>query len=462
MSPQNLFFLRKKADKTTLVMLIISLFALGLTNCSLQNSTPVTTQATISPVSMSQPSNGSISANGVLLPNRQLLLSFGAGGLVDSIAVGLGETVQAGETLLQLDTTQAQMAVDKAEIELATAQKNYDLIESNLPVNHNAAMAAVLLELMTAQQDLERLYSNADIARVAAFNDMVAAEQAVGEAKYQLYYFTIPATLKGNDPIKALELAKEKLDLARQAYKPYKNQPEEIGFSSTKNPTAINQHQRDLKEQLDSAQGDYNAVLRWFELEAAFTEAQVRLAGAELEYEQLQNGPDPDEVALADARVANAQAQLDLVRAESHTAEQLLLAKSQTESARAELKAAQTQIGQLTLRAPTDGVISAIHIAEGEWVVPGAVVLEMLDLSSWLVETKNVGELQIGQIKTGQGAQVRFNAFQGEVVPGQVIAISPQAVVQQGDTTYTLVIALESTDLNLRSGMTARVEIIID
>ncbi len=462
MSPQNLFFQRKNGNKITLVMLIFGFLALGLTNCSPQNSTPVAAQASTSPVSISQTSNGSISANGVLLPNHQLLLSFGAGGLVDSIEIGLGETVQSGQTLIQLDTTQAQMGVKNAEIELASAQKNYDLIESNLPVKHNAAMAAAELELMAAQQDLERLYSNADIARVAAFNDMVDAKQAVGEVKYQLYYFTIPSTLKGNDPLEALELAKEQLDLAREAYKPYKNQSEEISISSTRNPIAIDQHQRDLKEQLDGAQRDYNAALRWLELEAALADAQVRSADAELEYEQLQNGPDPDEVALAQAQVASAQAQLDLVSAESHTAEQLLLAKSQTDSARAELEAAQTQLGQLTLRAPSNGVISAIHIAEGEWVVPGAVVLEMLDVSSWLVETKNVGELQIGQVKTGQEVQVRFNAFQGDVVPGQVIAISPQAVVQQGDTTYTLVIALESTDLNLRPGMTARVEILVE
>ena len=94
--------------------------------------------------------------------------------------------------------------------------------------------------------------------------------------------------------------------------------------------------------------------------------------------------------------------------------------------------------------------------------MPGAVVVEMLDLSSWFVETKNVGELQIGQVEIGQEVQVRFNTFQGETVSGWVIAISPQAIVQQGDITYTLVIALEPTDLNLRPGMTARVEIMIE
>lgn len=120
------------------------------------------------------------------------------------------------------------------------------------------------------------------------------------------------------------------------------------------------------------------------------------------------------------------------------------------------------QLDQLTLHAPLDGVLSAIHIDVGEWAMPGKVVVEMLDLSSWLVETKNVGELQIGQVKIGQSAQVRFNAFQGKTVSGKIKAISPQSVVQQGDITYTLVIALEPTDLNLRPGMTARVEILTE
>jgi hypothetical protein len=43
-----------------------------------------------------------------------------------------------------------------------------------------------------------------------------------------------------------------------------------------------------------------------------------------------------------------------------------------------------------------------------------------------------------------------------------VATISPVAVVQQGDTTYTLMIELEPTNLNLRPGMTVQVEIVVN
>ena len=40
--------------------------------------------------------------------------------------------------------------------------------------------------------------------------------------------------------------------------------------------------------------------------------------------------------------------------------------------------------------------------------------------------------------------------------------ISPVAVVQQRDTTYTLMIELEPTDLSLRPGMNVQVEILLE
>lgn len=91
--------------------------------------------------------------------------------------------------------------------------------------------------------------------------------------------------------------------------------------------------------------------------------------------------------------------------------------------------------------------------------MPGELMVEVLDDSRWRIETRNVGELQIGQIHIGQEVQVLVNAFNNETLSGRVVAISPVAIVQQGDTTYTLSIELEPTDLNLWPGMTAQIEI---
>ncbi len=210
MNHQTFSYLLSKPDRKLVLLLTISTLALSLSMCSPLTTEPSATGLTPTPVSMSQSVPGSISANGVLLPKRQVKLSFGVGGLTESVQVGLGESVQAGQTLVQLDTTEAQMAVKQAEEELAIAQENYALVEANLPEEQQAAVAAAALELMAAQQALEALYENTTTARATAFNEIAAANEAVGEAKYQLYYFTMPSTLSGLDPLKALDLAKEK------------------------------------------------------------------------------------------------------------------------------------------------------------------------------------------------------------------------------------------------------------
>jgi hypothetical protein len=62
----------------------------------------------------------------------------------------------------------------------------------------------------------------------------------------------------------------------------------------------------------------------------------------------------------------------------------------------------------------------------------------------------------------GQQAIVQVIAFRDEELRGRVAIVSPVAVVQQGDTTYTLLIDLEPTHLNLRPGMNAEVEILTE
>lgn len=426
--------------------LVIGLVTLSLTMCSPGPSaspsltpTPPTTSRETSP-----PAPGNISANGVLLPAHRVELSFGSAGRIGSLAVEIGEHVQAGQALARMETSEMQLQVDKAQADLIVAQADYNLAVSNITVKQKTAA----LERIEARLALESLHQNAGTVRAETLQEIVQASKAVEEAQYQLYSYIMPGDLAGLESLEALAGAKEKLDQARADFEPY------LQVSSG------DRTRRDLKENLDRAQGDYNAALRRLELEASLAEAEARLEKARQDYEKRQGGPDPAELALAEARLDLTQALWDRTGSESSAHEQMALAQARLEAARLELKIAQTQLGGMTLRAPVEGVISMVGIEGGEWVAPGDQAFVLLDPSRWLVETKNVGELQIGRVEIGQEARVWVNAFRSETLNGRVVGISPQAVVQQGDTTYTLIIALEPTGLNLRSGMTARVEIL--
>ncbi len=59
-----------------------------------------------------------------------------------------------------------------------------------------------------------------------------------------------------------------------------------------------------MKEALDNAQSEYDSAVRRIELEAALEAAESRLRKAEDDLAKLQDGPDPQDVAILEANLA--------------------------------------------------------------------------------------------------------------------------------------------------------------
>ena len=349
-----------------------------------------------------EPAAGSIAANGTLKPAGQVQLSFGVGGALKSIAVEGGESVQAGQTLAVLDATDLERAVAQAEVQLASRRTR-------------------LAQLQAAATPLaERV--------LAATTAITSARAGLSQARAQ-------AAQRGNQDVIdrwELEQAADALRDAQNEYQKVVDDPRTTTWAPS-SPQA-----RDL----DDAQEHYDVVMARYEMHAAgrayavaIADAEARVARAQLTLYEAQHPVRPEEIA---------QAQLDVERA------QLTL-----EAARANLAGA-------TLVAPFDAVVAHAPVSVGQWAAPGDTVVELLDLSDWRIETNNVGELEIARVRAGQAVRVRVNAFRDETLRGRVATISPVAVVQQGDTTYTLTIELEPTRRNLRPGMTVQVEILTD
>ena len=381
--------------------LLLGLAIIGLVACnSKADNQPVPTQP--ADQNAYQPTVGSIAANGTLKPAQQVQLSFGVGGTVESVAVEIGERVKKGQTLAVLDDVELARAVAQAQVELESAQARLSQLET----------------------DAEPIPERVLAATTAISNAQTALTQAHVQASMRAYYDTIDRA--------ALEDAEQALEDAQNEYQKVLNDPSKHDWA----------HDSPEAHDLEEAQEYYDVVLAQYELHAADRAYAVAVAQAEAQLAQAQ-------AALYDAEHPVAS-------------EALTLAQLDVERAQLALDAAQDSLAHSVLTAPFDGIISAVPASMGEWVSSGTPVVELIDVSRWLVDTKNVGELQIAHVREGQEATVRVNAFQDKALQGHVATISPVAVVQQGDTTYTLTIELEDTDLNLRPGMTARVEIAAD
>jgi HlyD family secretion protein len=193
----------------------------------------------------------------------------------------------------------------------------------------------------------------------------------------------------------------------------------------------------------------------------ALQQATLDYEAARAQYDGLKRLPTQAELREAQAELSRAEAQLALAQVFPRP-EDVAVAEARVQQARTALARASLALAHCELLAPFDGTISAVYLHPGEWAAPGAPVAEILDTTAWLIETRNVGEVSIGRVQVGQEVVVEVMAFRGEELHGRVIAISPVAVVQQGDTTYTVTIELEPRDLNLRPGMNVEAEIVTE
>jgi len=220
--------------------------------------------------------SGGVIASGVVVPAQKAQIALAVGSRIESVNVVVGDRVQAGQALVQLEGKEAAQA----------------------------AVSAAEFELEQAQQALDDLRTQAENDRIQAMQEIVTYERSVRDAQYALDNFTIPSTQANLDAVTGLSQMKEILDKARLAFEPYKQKP---SGDSTR---------EDLKKVLDQAQADYNAAVRRLQLEYNLEVAQAQLNQAQQDYKTLKDGQDPNKVRLAEARLTNAQNQLFAAQAE--------------------------------------------------------------------------------------------------------------------------------------------------
>jgi HlyD family secretion protein len=174
------------------------------------------------------------------------------------------------------------------------------------------------------------------------------------------------------------------------------------------------------------------------ELDTTILEAKVREAEANLEAAQAQvrflkrNKTDAVHLETAEADVDRAQALVDLATATLNT--------------------------QSTLTAPFDGTIVSVDIAPAETVTPGQSVIVLGDFSEFQIETTDLGELDVTQVRVGQPAVVFIEAL-GEEYTGAVIDISLTSSTLGGEVVYAVRLAFDDRPTGLLWGMSADVKI---
>jgi len=151
-----------------------------------------------------------------------------------------------------------------------------------------------------------------------------------------------------------------------------------------------------------------------------------RLEDAQREFDRLKDGPDPDDVAAAQAKV----------------------------------DAAQATVNSLNIIAPFDGQVLSVDDRAGDTVNTGDLSVNLADLNHLYVETQ-VDESDVANVKLGNQAEVTLDAVSGVTLTGEVSAINPVGEVVSGLVKYNVRVDLDKVEdgMFLPLGTTANVVI---
>jgi RND family efflux transporter MFP subunit len=224
-----------------------------------------------------------------------------------------------------------------------------------------------------------------------------------------------------------------------------------IGDAAKKGQVIAELEKEDLTAKVERNRADLAVA------EARIADAQARLKLAEIQY-QRQTKLIVDSFTNHEA-VDNAAKELAVNQAG------LNLARRQVESAKAALKESEANLGYSTITAPISGVIASVSTQEGETVAAGLnapVFVTIVDLKRLQVDAF-VDEVDIGKVHEGQKAVFTVDAYPAREFEGKVVAIYPKAVIQENVVNYDVVIDITSSyDGLLKPDMTASVTIMLE
>jgi len=382
----------KKSILFTLVIIALLLTACGGT------ATPV---PTLQPV---KENRSIVVAEGILLPDPSVELSFVQPGIVAEILVSEGEQVTEGQILARLENSEALQA------EVARAEEAYLMAEQSF-----------------------------NTSEAAALKDLSDAYEALRTAQLAFDNFDVPADLREMTTREAMEYTYAKLEEARTNFEPYKYLEERLEWEMRNDDPTKPKVYRDtakiFKKRLDDGWADYRKAIQWTELEA--------------------------DVEAAKSGMENMQAEFDNLTA-AENAEQMAVARAQFESALANLNAARAVLANSQLRAPVAGTILSLDLSVGETANAGVPVAYLGNLGRWKVETKDLAEIDVASVSVGDKAIIKLDAFPDEGFTGTVTKIDPVGREYLGDMTYKTTITLDKSDPRFFWNMTATVTIDVE
>jgi membrane fusion protein (multidrug efflux system) len=302
-------------------------------------------------------------------------VSARVGGTAVKVLVDNNQYVAAGTVLVELDTKDYRVALDRARADLAESAATLHVSQTQIPITST-----------TTESQLSAAQAGVGVVDAA----VTAAEKAVNAARARLAAAQARVRESGaNYERAARDLERMKMLVAK----------EEI------------------------SQQQYDASV------AAAASLRAQVDSSEAQVKEVQ-----EEVQVAESQLGQQKAALERARADVAAArtapQQVAATRAHAESSAAKVKQMQATVEQAalnlqytTIRAPVSGVVSQRNVEVGQVIQPGQPLFSIVPLDDiWI--TANFKESELRNMHPGQPAVISVDAYAGRKYRGHVDSIA--------------------------------------
>jgi len=487
----NKFIAAIRRHKTISVVVILALAAAGYFVFKPKSgsvSAVVYTYGTAGPGTISQ----SVSGSGQISASRQTDIKSLAAGEVLKVAVSAGQQVKAGTVIAQLDDKDAQNSLRDAKEALETAQLSLEKLnepadELSLTQTENSLKQANE-SLATSREDLGKSYEqgfNSVSSAFIDFPDIISGLQDIVTGSSQYIVQSSPSYLEYYyDNIKSYDAQAAELEAkaassyqkAKAAYEKNFQDYKSVSQYSDKAQieSLIDETYQTSKSIAEAAKNTVILIQRYKDVAASrnsvpqsFATTQITAvsgyitkanANASSLFSAGQNIESAKNSIITSQRTVDERTQsLENLLAGPDTLDVRSQELSISQKKRAVADAVE-KITEYTIIAPFDGMIASVGVDEGDTVSANASIATIITGNQ--IATISLNEVDIAKVKVGQKTTLTFSAIDGLTMTGKVAEVSQIGAVSQGVVTYDVIIALDTEDSQVKSGMSASAVII--
>lgn len=434
----------------------------------------------------------SVSGTGQVAASSQVDIKAEASGEAISVLAAQGQEVKAGQALLYIDSRDAQKAVRDAQTSLESAQLALEKLLA--PVDKLTLMQAedsvnqAKQAKIDAQADLKSLaddefntVSNSflELPSIMSGLDSILFGKTINSGQWNLDYYADTAKIYDENALLYRTSAYDSYTKARAAYdRNFVDYKAVSRFSPSSVIEVLLDETYETEEFISDAIKNSNNLIQFYQdaLTKHSTQNPITISSTHLtslssytgkvnshltSLLSLQQKIVSYEKTITDADRTIEEKQLSLEKVQEGAEEiEIKTQKLTIEDKENALMEANENLANCTVRAPFDGVVSAVDVEKGDSISSGATLVTLISKQRLAEVTLN--EIDVAKVKVGQKAMLTFDAVEDLSIAGQIAQIDIVGTASQGVVNYTVKVSFDTQDERIKPGMSASASIIID